>query len=226
MTYEWMSPLVSGLGFSRLERTLFRSPRPEDVSRIEAKIGGELPGAYRYFLERWGGGYLGDSEAFITAPISDSCPWGEDVSPELWYQLREDDQDSLESILNVYQGRLPRGVLPLAHDAFRNEICLDVNGSFPGSVWFWDHEQRWFVEQFSEEYPASLNSAAREIEHQGIDTREFSIHDVIRAWARLHSARWDRPPEYMGMYRMAASFTELLLSLRRVRYDSLPKSPE
>jgi hypothetical protein len=226
MTYEWMPPLVSGLGFSRLERTPYRLPQPEEVSNIEEKIGGALPGAYRYFLDRWGGGYLGDSEGFIVAPIKDPCPWGDDVSPELWYQLGGGDQSSLESVLNAYSGRIPKGVLPVAHDAFGNEICLDVKGSFPGSVWFWDHEQGWFVEQASEEYPESLHSAAREIEREGVDTRGFSIHDVIRSWARLHSARWDRPPEYMGMYRMADSFTEFLLSLRRVRYDSLPRDPE
>jgi hypothetical protein len=94
---------------------------------------------------------------------------------------------------------------------------VDVAGDYPGTIWFWDHEQRWFAENHS----GSLEEAAREIARSGVNASQFSVHDIIRTWARLHAARWDRPPDYMGMYRIAASFKSFLSSLRRVRYDSL-----
>ena len=106
--------------------------------------------------------------------------------------------------------RIPEGVLPIAHDAGGNLVCLDVAGKFPGSVWFWDHEQRWFT--------SNLQEASEELEAAGLHTRRFSAHDIIREWARRHAESFDRPPDYMGMYRMAPSFADFLRSLYRIPY--------
>ena len=105
-------------------------------------------------------------------------------------------------------------MIPIAYDAGGNQECLDVAGAFPGSVWFWDHEQRWFRESFS----GSFEDAAREVAALGVDMRRLSVHDIIRAWARLHADRFDRPADYMGMYRMAPTFGDFLRSLQRVPY--------
>lgn len=78
-------------------------------------------------------------------------------------------------------------------------------------MWFWDHEQRWFS--------IDLTEAAKELDDAGVDTSRFSVHDIIREWARRHPEACDRPADYMGMYRIAASFTDYLRALRRVPYD-------
>jgi SMI1 / KNR4 family (SUKH-1) len=226
MAHEWIDTIVSTLGYRRPQRIPDKRPQQADVTRLEVAIGGALPETYRYFLERWGGGYFSHRTCFAEAPIAEPCPGGDTVTPELWYPLGVECDDSIENMTETYRGRIPNGVLPCADDAFGNQLCIDIAGSFPGSVWFWDHEQHWFAEQSSEQYPESLHSATRELEHAGADTSSFSIHDVIRAWARLHAARWDRPPDYMGMYRMADSFKDFLLSLRSIRYDSIPNDSE
>lgn len=216
MTYEWIDTLVSTIGFRRSPRIPEKYPQPHDFVRLELSVGGPLPEEYRYFLAKWGGGYFSHPTYFTEAPIVESCPGGDSVIPELWYPLVECD-DSIENMIATYRGRIPTGVLPCARDAFGNEICLDVAGAFPGTVWFWDHEQQWLAENYSD----SLENAAREVDRSGVDASRFSVHDIIRAWARLHSSRWDRPADYMGMYRIADSFADLLRSLRRTRYDSI-----
>lgn len=47
----------------------------------------------------------------------------------------------------------------------------------------------------------------------GIDARRMDVHQIIRAWARLHEAEFDRPADYMGMYRIAPDFETFLKSL-------------
>jgi hypothetical protein len=101
-------------------------------------------------------------------------------------------------------------VLAISRDAGGNEVCLDIAGRFPGSVWFWDHEQRWFK--------GNLQDAADELKAAGENTRTMSVHDIVRGWARLHADELDRPADYMGMYRMAPSFAEFLRSLHQVAY--------
>jgi hypothetical protein len=108
--------------------------------------------------------------------------------------------------------------LPITHDAGGNLVCLDVAGRFPDSVWFWDHEQRWFTRDIA--------GTARELADAGLSVRQLSVHDIIREWARHHSEELDRPADYMGMYRMAPSFTEFLRSLVRISYADEEKKYE
>ena len=112
--------------------------------------------------------------------------------------------------MQAYEGRVPAGVISIVPDAGGNQVCLDVAGEFPGSVWFWDHEQRWFT--------SNLQDAADELEAAGIPTRRLSVHGIVREWARRHAETFDRPPDYMGMYRMAPSFADFLRSLYRIPY--------
>ena len=75
------------------------------------------------------------------------------------------------------------------------------------------------MSRYEFEKEITLEEAAQEIDRTGIDASRFSVHDIIRGWARLHATQFDRPPDYMGMYRMADSFADFLRSLRRVPYD-------
>lgn len=224
MNYQWIDKIVSSLGYRRPQRIPEKRPEQGDVTRLEELMGGRLPETYRYFLERWGGGYFSHRSCFAEAPIAEPCPGGDTVTPELWYPLGVNCEDSIDNMIAMYRSSIPRGVAPCANDAFGNQICIDVAGDFPGSIWFWDHEQHWIADALSGQHPESLRTATKEIERSGVNVENLSIHEIIRSWARLHAERWDRPPDYMGMYRMADSFKHFLLSLRSVRYDSTPIS--
>jgi SMI1 / KNR4 family (SUKH-1) len=211
---SWIDILVLALGYR-----FGPNPKPvvvqTDVSELEKALRGKLPEDYLYFVERYGGAILGGGGCQVQAPIVERCTWGDTTAPDFFYQLVSSARKNPFRIWQSYRGRIPPGVFSINSDGMGNEICLDVAGDFPGSVWFWDHEQRWFADYFS----GTLEEAAQEIDHEGIDASRFSVHDIIRGWARLHPSEFDRPPDYMGMYRMADSFADFLRSLRRVRYD-------
>lgn len=211
VTLSWIDDLVQRFGFRRSKRLAWTPPNDDDFLRLETLIGGKLPDEYRYFLHQYGSTILGDEDFEIAAPIVEPCPWGVSTNPEYFHALRNDDPDSVEERLRTYKGRIPKGVLAIVSDAGGNEVCLDVAGEFPGSVWFWDHEQRWFK--------GNINDAGDELQAEGQNARTMSVHDIIRGWARLHPERCDRPPDYMGMYRMASTFADFLRSLHQVRYE-------
>jgi len=207
---SWIDDIVARFGFSRPSRTPWAPPDAEDLARLARLAGGPLPETYDYFLRRYGAVALRDDDAQVEAPIVEPCPWGDGVAPGVFYPVMRGHQYSIEDEIETYRGRIPRGVVPIAGDAGGNQICLDVAGEFAGTVWFWDHEQRWFTR--------SIPDADRELREHGID-RGGSVHDIIRDWARLHAAEFDRPPDYVGMYRIAASFDDFLRSLRAVPYQ-------
>lgn len=206
--YEWIDQLVERLGFWRSDKWPWHPPNAQDVARLEGKLGGSLPDDYRYFLSKYGGGMLSSEDGTIKVAVAEPCPWGDLVRPELFYALLPGHRYDLEVQLETYRGRIPDGVLPIADDPGGNQTCLDVAGAFPGSVWFWDHEQRWFKRD--------LEQASRELVANAADSRGFSAHDIIRGWARSHADQLDRPPDYMGMYRIAPSFADFLCGLQQV----------
>lgn len=202
---KWIDDLVATLGFA--EQAM--APDEALLGELESVAGGRLPAECRYFLSRYSAGFLGDDDFQIVAPIAEPCPWGKQVEFSTTHALHGQD---LVDVQHTYAGRIPKGVIALANDPGGNEVCVDVAGAFPGSVWFWDHEQRWFRDRFA----GSLEDASRELTAAGIDARRFSVHDIIRGWARLHEATFDRPADYMGMYRMAPTFADFLRSLQKV----------
>ncbi len=208
--HKWIDDLLDTLGIRRLRA--WSPPSDADLARLTTTLGGELSDEYKYFLSLFGGVLLGDEDHVVKAPVGEPCPWGNLVTPEIFYPLLHGDPYSIEDQHQTYLGRLPRGVLPIADDPGGNQFCLDVAGAFPGTVWFWDHEQRWFRGRFL----GSLEDASKELAAAGSDSRRYSVHDIIRGWARLHENSFDRPADYMGMYRIAPSFADFLRSLQKV----------
>lgn len=206
----WIDELAERFGTWRPERVPWSPPGDDELRDLEVQLGGPLPEEYRYFLRRYGEVSLGNEDAYPKAPITEPCPWGDEVRPECFYPLLRRHPSDLRGQLLTYRGRIPAGVLPIAPDAGGNQVCLDVAGTFPGSVWFWDHEQRWFKRD--------LQEASLELTAKGADGRRLSVHDIIRGWARLHADQFDRPADYMGMYRMKQTFAEFLRSLHQVSY--------
>ena len=56
-----------------------------------------------------------------------------------FYGLNPGDY-SLRHVVNVYRGRVPVSLVPIAGDGGDNLICLGVRGNVLGKVFFWYHE--------------------------------------------------------------------------------------
>jgi hypothetical protein len=120
---------------------------------FERKLSVKLPEDYREFLLRTNGGYPADDLQFqfIEGDRESDSVLGE------FYTLAQDSelgtlQEGLETFVNA--DRMPPWCLPIADDAFGNQICLSLNQDDFGAIYFWNHE----LEDIS---PANLYRIAR-----------------------------------------------------------------
>jgi cell wall assembly regulator SMI1 len=117
------------VGFERA----FRGASPEQVESVEAELGVELPGDYRRFVERTGGGYL---EANFLPPEADAS------ARYLYSPTPNDDDDDIYDLVSAarFYAEIGRDFLPIGEDDGGNLVCLKLAGQDRGSVWFWTHD--------------------------------------------------------------------------------------
>ena len=207
--FLWVKQVVDALQFEYLWPRV--APIEADWQRLARLAGGSLPSSFVFFIENYGGAVLGSDDWSVEAPIIEPCSWGKAVGFGTIYPLQPGHAYDIEESQAPFMGRIPPGVLVFSHDAGGNMVCLDVCGEFPGSVWFWDHEQRWFT--------GNLQDASEELEAKGIEANTLSVHGIIREWARMHPEKCDRPADYMGMYRIAPTFEAFIKGLIKVPYE-------
>jgi cell wall assembly regulator SMI1 len=99
---------------------------PEQIEWLQQRIGGSLPPSYRTYLAEQDGGRLeNNNEAVNTIfGLGDLPEWA-----SLWEQL------------DVYDGRVPDWLLPVADDEYGNLYAISLRPQDNGAVWFWDHEE-------------------------------------------------------------------------------------
>ncbi|PSL55850.1 SMI1/KNR4 family protein SUKH-1 [Saccharothrix carnea] len=102
------------------------SPPPGRIAELERRIGRPLPAAYRDYLAGTDGGRLEDNHEAVQTifGIGEVPDWA-----NLWRKL------------DVYRGRVPEWLLPVANDEYGNLFCVSLRDSDMGAVWFWDHEE-------------------------------------------------------------------------------------
>lgn len=97
---------------------------PDQVARLEQRVGA-LPAAYRDYLLQQDGGRLADNtEAAKTIfGVGDLPDWA-----------------SMWEALDTYADRVPPWLVPVAEDEYGNLFAISLRDEDKGSVWFWDHE--------------------------------------------------------------------------------------
>ncbi len=118
---------------------------PELVERLEARIGTSLPPEYREYLLAQDGGRLASNDGAV------KNIFGLDDVPE-WASMWEN--------LDVYNGRVPSWLLPVADDEYGNLYAISVRPADFGSVWFWDHEEEADEGEPASEENISLKAAS------------------------------------------------------------------
>jgi hypothetical protein len=119
---------------------------PDDVASFEAEIGATLPDDYRQFLLRSNGGSLGDNYEVVEGYVIIGSVGG----------FREGY--SLRSARGCYQGspvRIPRALLWIMDDPGGNAICLGLTAEHWGKVYFWDHDE----EPYPDEWDGQVETA-------------------------------------------------------------------
>ncbi|MEV6527555.1 SMI1/KNR4 family protein [Longispora sp. NPDC051575] len=101
-------------------------PAPANkIAELDSQLPGVLPEDYRAYLRHQDGGRLTSNDEAIK---------------EIFGVGDVPDHASIWAKLEVYEGRVPTWLVPVASDAFGNLFCLSLRGTDHGSVWFWDHE--------------------------------------------------------------------------------------
>ncbi len=110
-------------------------PTEDAIRTFESTLGCSLPEPYRQFLiEKNGGRPHPSAFTFCTRT-------GErgDSLVDWFYTLSPDDAYNLYDNLQIYRGRIPEGLLPIACDPLGNQLLIGVKDK-RGRVFFWDHE--------------------------------------------------------------------------------------
>ncbi len=111
---------------------------PETIKTFEENHGINLPDDYRDFLQSQNGGRPEMTSRVFTFQKEDGSTSDSLVD---WFSgLIESEEYSLEEDMDIYEDRIPKGMLPIACDPFGNLILLGVREQSTSGVWFWDHE--------------------------------------------------------------------------------------
>ena len=102
----------------------------DDIKELEDRLDLRFPPDYRGFLKSYQGGY----------PEPDGFEFGEDGSSvDKFLAVYGNKLETIEGCIDIYRGRYPDGLLPVANDPGGNLILLGVSERFDG-IYFWNHE--------------------------------------------------------------------------------------
>lgn len=105
----------------------------EEINEFQQKLNLSFPEQYINFLLESNGGDPSPS----MFKISDEQ--GEGVL-NIFFGIG-DMYSNLEEYMDIYEGRLPSGFIPIGNDPSGNVICLGLNEKYCNNIYFWDHEQ-------------------------------------------------------------------------------------
>lgn len=110
----------------------------EEIKTFETRLGSVLPDDYKCFLASENGGR--PDFAFRTFAFQKEDGSLSDSLVNWFNGLNESEDYSIEGNLELFEGRIPEGMLPIATDPFGNLILLGVRDPSVSGIWFWDHE--------------------------------------------------------------------------------------
>ncbi len=120
--------------FERTEEKLTLS----QIETIEKMVDLKFPDKYKNHLLNYNGGKCAPNIfSFLeNGKISTS-------SIDWFLAIYNGKYDNLKKYIETYKidkKRLPNHIVPIAHDAGGNLICISCKGDDAGSIYFWDHE--------------------------------------------------------------------------------------
>jgi cell wall assembly regulator SMI1 len=117
-----------------------KSLSEKSLAAFEARLGARLPIDYREFLLSTNGG-VPEVELTFTF-VEDGKPSGTVVS-RFFALAEESNLDTLDGKIETFidSHRMPQWFLPVARDAFGNQICISLAQEDFGTIHFWNHEK-------------------------------------------------------------------------------------
>jgi SMI1/KNR4 family protein SUKH-1 len=135
--------------------SLFSSLSEEDVHQLESDKGIVLPQDYRHFLLQWNGAHFdGRQPAF---PRGHPDEEEDDSMIARLFGLGGDEGDLTNDLRHAgfaqeFQSRVPQRFLAIGRNAYRQMICISVDGTDCGSVYVWSPSHDY--PEYDEEEPS------------------------------------------------------------------------
>ncbi|WP_170229771.1 SMI1/KNR4 family protein [Polyangium fumosum] len=107
----------------------------EEIAMFEARKNVRLPVEYKDFLLKSNGG--------MPTPDGFEIPGfhGQASTVNAFYGIHDGPKTKrLDWACEVHRERIPADLIPIAYDAFGNEVCIGWKGKRRGKIYFWDHE--------------------------------------------------------------------------------------
>jgi hypothetical protein len=100
-----------------------------DIDALQSRLKIALPPDYQNFLLDYNAG-VPDANRYIAANVT--------TSVQQFFGISDLDYQDLAWAVTTYEGRLPSGMLPIAHAGGGDLICLSLED---GAIYFWAHER-------------------------------------------------------------------------------------
>lgn len=104
----------------------------EQIEQFEIEHNVKFPKSYKNFLLKWNGGYVEPDVFTISNEQGES-------SVNVFFGIGN-MYDNLADYIEILDGRLPDGFIPIAIDGSGNFICLGTKEPYYDQIYFWDHE--------------------------------------------------------------------------------------
>jgi SMI1-KNR4 cell-wall len=110
----------------------------EKIQELEEKVGMKIPQTYIDFLLNYNGGIPEPCGFVYRAEETNELG-----TVNRFLGLHSGKHDNLYDYLMLYkerEKRIPSNLIPIANDPGGNLICLSIDGSDLGNIYFWDHD--------------------------------------------------------------------------------------
>jgi hypothetical protein len=167
----------------------FQPLSEEEIRSVENQIGIRLPQSYRSLLGQLGAfTFKGRSDdnpfVFFTAKAelpSYVTTEGLSIIRSFYGKTQQAGPSGLQQQINVFQGRIPETMIPIAGDGGAGQICLGIKGDDLGKVFYWDManeplDEETYLEDYGEPMPAE---AKRQNVHLVADSFDEFLDQLV-----------------------------------------------
>lgn len=167
----------------------FRPVGEVELHSIENEVGAAIPAPYGSLLTRYGAfTFKGRSEnnPYVYFRSKTQLPTyisanGLAILDFFYGQTQQKGPLGLQQQINLFRGRIPETMIPIAGDGGAGQICLGVKGDDVGKVFYWDManeplDEETYFEDYGEPMPAE---AKRQNVHLVADSFEGFLDQLV-----------------------------------------------
>ncbi|MDT8715885.1 SMI1/KNR4 family protein [Clostridium sp. 19966] len=152
------------------------------LNSMEKNYGFSFPAEYEDFLKKYNGGRPENNIVKLNNEEIES------LCVNYFFGVGINSVDDIFSSINTFNGRIPKGCVPIARVEGGDIICININKDMYGHIYYWDHEKEIQFE-FNEiaitdliHLAESFNKFINIIEPYNVKDEDLSGYKVKSVW--------------------------------------------